>query len=812
MKFLFTPAIALMNRMGYKKKFALLWLMSLVAISVVVYNLFASLSQVIRTSQLEVEGIALIKPISQAVQAIQQHRGIWVMYSAGKEAISTEHASREMEAALAFAAMEEKLPTRLKETEDWQSIKTNWEHLEKEEASMAAADNFAAHTRLIEQIQSFEVVVADQYKLTLDPQMDTYYLVDTAINKLPDTLEHLGQLRAYGVGILAKKQLTESEKITLSGILAILHESLSPLDQNLEKTGRYNPAIQSSLSTVSRDIADSAQQVAELVKSDILTGQFATSHEDFFRMATMVIDRSYTQMYESLLPTTETLLKVRIAQAENTLHTSIGLAFLLILVVAYFAIGIYFATIDSIQSLARSSRAFAGGDLRERVNLGTRDELGQVGDSFNQMAAGFSALLESRRQTEDALNQFKNTLDQTHDCVFMFSPGTLKFIYANRGAAAQVGYSIEELLQMTPLDIKPEFTPESFRQMLEPMLSGRQDTITFETMHQHKDGHLIPVEVALQYIHHDGTEGRFISIVRDITERKRSDDELSKRYEELKVLNIQLQEAQNQLLQSEKMASIGQLAAGVAHEINNPIGYVHSNLGTLEKYVQDVFSMIDSYEQAEGAITDEAVRTRLQSARKKLDIEFLKEDLHALMEESRDGITRVKNIVQNLKDFSHVDASDEWHVADLHKGIDSTLNIVNNEIKYKANVVKEYGDIPEVECLPSQLNQVFMNLLVNAAHAIEERGAITIRTGQQGEEVWVEVADTGKGIAPEHLNKIFDPFFTTKPIGKGTGLGLSLSFGIVQKHHGRIEVQSEVGKGTTFRVWLPVRQVQVESV
>ena len=275
----------------------------------------------------------------------------------------------------------------------------------------------------------------------------------------------------------------------------------------------------------------------------------------------------------------------------------------------------------------------------------------------------------------------------------------------------------------------------------------------------------------------------------------------------LQQANQQLEEAQNQLLQSEKMASIGQLAAGVAHEINNPIGYVYSNLGTLEKYVQDLMAMLGSYEQAEGAIGDAVVKERLQAARQKLDIAFLKEDLRALMGESKDGITRVKNIVQNLKDFSHVDASDEWQYADLHAGLDSTLNIVNNEIKYKAEVLKEYGDIPEVECLPSQLNQVFMNLLVNAAHAIEERGLITVRTGQQGEEVWVEVADTGKGIEPKNMHKIFEPFFSTKPIGKGTGLGLSLSYGIIKKHHGRIEVQSVVGKGTTFRVWLPVRHL-----
>lgn len=275
---------------------------------------------------------------------------------------------------------------------------------------------------------------------------------------------------------------------------------------------------------------------------------------------------------------------------------------------------------------------------------------------------------------------------------------------------------------------------------------------------------------------------------------------------ELVLTSQQLNETQSHLMQSEKMASIGQLAAGVAHEINNPIGFVYSNLSVLERYLQDSLSMIDLYEKSESAISDPEVHARLSAAKVKLDIAFLKEDLHVLMVESMDGIIRVKNIVQNLKDFSHVDTSDEWHFSNLHNGIDSTLNMVNNEIKYKADVVREYGGQPEVECLPSQLNQVFMNLLVNASHAIEERGTITIRTGQQDNEAWVEIADTGKGIAEENLKKIFDPFFTTKPIGKGTGLGLSLSYGIIQKHHGRIEVQSEVGKGTTFRVWLPITQ------
>ena len=290
---------------------------------------------------------------------------------------------------------------------------------------------------------------------------------------------------------------------------------------------------------------------------------------------------------------------------------------------------------------------------------------------------------------------------------------------------------------------------------------------------------------------------------------------LSKMNDEIRRVNKRLEDAQNQLLQSEKMATIGQLAAGVAHEINNPVGYINSNLGTLQKYIKDMFAMLDAYEQAEPLLTaNPETMQSIRALKDKLDIDYLKEDVVALMSESQEGIARVRKIVQDLKDFSHVDEA-EWQWTDIRKGLDSTLNIVWSEIKYKAEVIKEYGDLPDVECLPSQLNQVFMNMLVNAAHAIEppatspegkERGTITLRCGVEGEEVWMEVADTGKGIPPENLNRIFDPFFTTKPVGKGTGLGLSLSYSIVQKHHGRISVASEAGKGTTFRIWLPIKQ------
>jgi signal transduction histidine kinase len=262
-----------------------------------------------------------------------------------------------------------------------------------------------------------------------------------------------------------------------------------------------------------------------------------------------------------------------------------------------------------------------------------------------------------------------------------------------------------------------------------------------------------------------------------------------------------------QLVQSEKLASIGHLAAGVAHEINNPIGFVLSNFGTLDRYIEDLFEVLAAYEKAQPDALATHIAHDLANLRERVALAYLKEDIPVLMRESKEGVTRVQQIVQNLRDFSRVDSRQEWQVANLHDGIDSTLNILANEIKYKADLVKEYGVLPAVECLPAQLNQVVMNLVLNAVQAIDtQRGRITIRTGIEAAQAWIEVADTGAGIAPDILGRIFDPFFTTKPIGQGTGLGLSLSYGIMQKHQGQISVKSEIGYGTTFRLELPIQR------
>lgn len=302
----------------------------------------------------------------------------------------------------------------------------------------------------------------------------------------------------------------------------------------------------------------------------------------------------------------------------------------------------------------------------------------------------------------------------------------------------------------------------------------------------------------------------------EIAERRQIEEELLRIKTNLEEANQHLKQNQVQLVQSEKMASIGQLAAGVAHEINNPVGFINSNLTTLDEYRRDLTALINNYLELEQLATKNPALSNnqdlvstleaIRNLKEKMDLDFILGDFDKIISESREGTDRIKKIVQDLKDFSHVDQAElKW--ANLNKGLESTLNIVWNEIKYKATVKKDYGDIPEVYCYPQQLNQVFMNILVNAAHAIEDKGEIKISTAYlDGAEPMVEIriSDTGKGIPPENLPKIFDPFFTTKPVGKGTGLGLSMAYSIIKKHDGEIKVESEVGKGTTFVIRLPV--------
>lgn len=296
------------------------------------------------------------------------------------------------------------------------------------------------------------------------------------------------------------------------------------------------------------------------------------------------------------------------------------------------------------------------------------------------------------------------------------------------------------------------------------------------------------------------------------------EEQVEKRTHDLSVALQDLRSSQAQLIQSEKMASLGQMVAGVAHEINTPLGYARSNTDIVRNALGEVRGLCLAQDKALGLMTaesvsDEEVAAALAEAearRQGVDPAELMDDLHKLLQDTDHGLGQISELVGSLKDFSRVDRS-RTDLFNVNEGIDSALKICHNQLKNRIEVVRQYGELPQIECSPSQLNQVFLNLFTNAAQAIESEGRVYIHTLAADDGVDIRVLDTGCGMSEDVRKRIFEPFFTTKPVGKGTGLGLSIVFRIIEEHGGRIEVRSTPGKGSEFAIRLPYRQSKPQA-
>jgi signal transduction histidine kinase/HAMP domain-containing protein len=285
---------------------------------------------------------------------------------------------------------------------------------------------------------------------------------------------------------------------------------------------------------------------------------------------------------------------------------------------------------------------------------------------------------------------------------------------------------------------------------------------------------------------------------------ERQNAEIERKNRELESAMQKLTRTQQQLVHSEKMASLGQLTAGIAHEINNPINFVSANVGPLRRDIQDIFTVLAQYE-----ITVETQQGRdkfceVEALKKALDYAFLQEEVENLLNGIQEGAQRTAEIVRGLRSFTRLD-EEERKPADINKGIESTLLMLKHQLKNRVEIIKDFGNVPEIACYPGKLNQVFMNLLVNASQAIEGPNKIFIKTIYDSEIITIAIRDTGKGMSDEVKRHLFEPFFTTKPIGEGTGLGLAITYGIIEEHDGNIEVYSEPGKGTEFVITLPAK-------
>jgi diguanylate cyclase (GGDEF)-like protein/PAS domain S-box-containing protein len=551
-KLIFVPADAMLRRIGYTGKFTLLWLLSMVALAVVVYGLFINLERIIKPSQQELEGIVFIEPIVRTIQAVQLHRGLAAVAYGGDEVMRARQAAQVPVVTAHFRAMEERLPPGLTSTPPFREMRAAWEQLHQHGPELEMESNFAVHTDLILQLQSFKVAVADDYLLTLDPEIASYYLLYTTINKLPHVLEHLGQIRAYGAGILASRQLSARQRVQLYIQMAEIGSTLNELQKDLEKTARYNAAIGDALRMTFDEINRSAQRITVLVKNDLLTGRLVTPAELFLETATKEIDNGYRQMFDTLLPTAGALIEGRITRARNTLYQSGGFALLALLVVVYFTVSIYYGIIKNIHLLAHSARAFASGDLATRARLDTRDELSVVADSFNEMADGFTSMLEARKHAEGLLrkeaHKNKTLLRAASDGIHILDlEGNV--LQVNDAFCHMLGYSAQELMTMNVAEFDAQWSAEQIREKISRL---GDDATIFETLYRCRDGQIINVDISSVRVNVDGETLVYCSS-RDVTERKRAVQALT---ESQKKLNAVIDTALDAVVQMDAAGEI----------------------------------------------------------------------------------------------------------------------------------------------------------------------------------------------------------------------------------------------------------------
>ena len=418
---------------------------------------------------------------------------------------------------------------------------------------------------------------------------------------------------------------------------------------------------------------------------------------------------------------------------------------------------------------------------------------------FTHLTAFFDRRLRVEQQHSQKAEQeavhLSEILDESSNEIYFFDSESHHFVKANRGAAENLGYSLEELQEMTPLDLKPDQTAASFNKILRPLRDGTKKEQLFETTHRRRDGSDYQVQVHLQ-LSRKTEPPLFVAIITDITERK---------------------QLETQLMQAKKMESIGQLAAGIAHEINTPAQFVGDNTRFVQDAFGDLMELSGSYRKLfdaakDGAVTPDLIE-KVADSIETADVDYLSEEIPTAIEQSLDGITRISNIVRAMKEFSHPGGKERENT-DLNSAIRNTLTVASNEWKYVADVEEHFdSNLPPVPCYQQEINQVILNLIVNAAHAIEmgrpegdtTKGVITIATRALDDEVEIRISDTGCGVPDDIKDRIFDPFFTTKEVGKGTGQGLAMAYKtVVEQHQGHIAVESTPGDGSTFSIRLPL--------
>ncbi len=438
MESLFSPAITLMNRMKYTSKFALMGGVIVCLVFTLLLEVYVRLNNDITFAKNELYGATVLKPMNKMTQLMQQHRGLSSGVLSGNESMKEKRRAKEEEVVKVLEETDAVLSEALKKSGRWADIKQNWQLIQKEGLSWTAPENIKRHSAMIEQILLFMVDVADETALTLDPEIDTYYFMDTVVNKMPAMLEPLGVTRARGTAILTKKELSPQMRIDISSLIAQMSSNLRQQHYNLEKVMRYSPALKEELNSPTQKFSQGVEQVFALVKGDILSEQFATPPQEYFAKATEVIDMGYTIMFDTLLPQFEKQLQARIDKTRTLLLTEISIAIVAILIVGYLSAGAYFSVMKSVSVFSHGAQRLAAGDLTVHFKLEGQDELHAAGRDFNEMAKSFRKLLAEIQRDVQNLRAASEQLAASSSQISISTSG-------QSDSATSMAASIEEM-------------------------------------------------------------------------------------------------------------------------------------------------------------------------------------------------------------------------------------------------------------------------------------------------------------------------------------------------------------------------------
>ena len=418
---LFAPASALMSRLRYPKKFALLGLVALIAITVLQATLFRQLSKVIEPSRAELFGLAALKPMNRLVAAMQQHRGLSSGVLNGNEALKDRRAAKEKEVAVELVKVDASLPAGVAASPQWKKMRDDWLEIQKDGLEWTPSENISRHTQMIDRVLSAMVAVADETQLTLDPDIDTYYLMDAVVVKLPNLLERLGQMRARGTGILSKKEISKIQEIDVGTLIGEIIGTQRQQKRSLEKVMAYSAGARLALEKPAGELDQAIGAVVDLVKKDILSPSFSTVPQDFFNFTTTVIDKGYAEMFDILLPELERAIQKRVATAQASLIATLTLTVFMALAFAYLAIGAYLSMSKGVRALGNGAEQLGSGDLTGRVRCDSRDELGDVAQHFNHMAEQVQNLLRKVQQTSVRLGGAAQAVSSSASAVLLSS-------------------------------------------------------------------------------------------------------------------------------------------------------------------------------------------------------------------------------------------------------------------------------------------------------------------------------------------------------------------------------------------------------